>query len=126
MRHVLDLIVNDNDNVKKCVDRLHFRTHVKVSKATGAETVCRKTLDADGSYQENVFDGINTEVAESTFSWLHRYAASLKLMAGALHGFFLMWVVLHRNEQFERSHAFDAAKAAHVAANTDKDSDDAQ
>ena len=63
---------NNTDKLpqRRCVDYFHIRTHTR--------PMCQSIMRPDDPSHEGLFDNINTQMAEQSFSFLSRFKASLR------------------------------------------------
>ena len=68
------------------VDKFHFKNHV--------DPWCKNNMDP---YKCDELKGVNTEIMEQTFSWLKRYAPSLKYMKSSTFNFLILDLIDRHN-----------------------------
>ena len=73
------------------VDKMHFKNHV--------DKWCKKNVNP---FSNSIFNGINTQVCEQTFSWLCKYKHSLSNMRKSRFQMVIISVCHLRNELFYR------------------------
>ena len=76
-------------------DRMHYKNHKKAPPGK-EKTYCELHCDPD---KIRAFDGMKTEMAETTFSWLSRYKAMCRRISSYRFRFFL-WAITRSHNRW--------------------------